>query len=289
MQRRQFLCKVSGATLAMPIMSFAGCKAWVPPALSMDVNNPEDLHIMHRKLVYTMDDRLVYWNIDATRMGFKDGILTPFWRVHAGIIYKLRTMAPFRYEVQALLKVFYTDLETGELLQIFDNPYTGQKHNVVQPGLFHSKRIFGLRGVEKVERKRDPSEPPAGRIYTNDAIGPAWVNGDDVWLNADSIRRENVPNHYGHLLQINDWNTYHGSLAELSNPHITSASATHNFNDINTFNSPWMGMRNVENAWSISRGFGRKSHSVSDMPEKWKALVAQTNPELLTYTPGFEV
>jgi hypothetical protein len=73
-------------------------------------------------------------------------------------------------------------------------------------------------------------------------------------------------------------------MKQVSDPNLMTADATHTFNDINTFNHPWIGMEGV-NAWSISRGFGRKSHSVDGMPDTWRKLTEKTHPELLDDNP----
>jgi len=248
--------------------------------LQLDPNVPEDLYYMHRKLAYSLDEnQLTYWNIEALRMGMRDGILTPFWKLHVGIVYKCTDLGPHRYENKAILKIFYTDLETGKLLESFDNPYTGKTHEAQQPRLFKTTRIFGMNGVEHDDKDDD--------IFRDDRLGPVRIIGDDIWLNADSILRSEPPNRRNKLVQVNDWSTYLGSMRDVTNPDLMSAPATHTFNDLNTFNSSWSGMDDVENIYSISRGFGRKSHSPDALPEIWKNFVRDTHPELLTDRPGF--
>lgn len=283
MNRRSALKLMGASAIGLPAsacMSFPSS----PNAMSLDVNNPEHLHLMHRKLAYTLDDRLVYWNIDAVRMGFKDGQLTPFWNMHVGLIYKIEDISAYRYRVKHIMKIFYSDLETGKLLETFHNPYTGEKRPVKQPGLMKSESNFGLRGVE---RPKQATNSDAGPSQRHDTIGPARIIGDDVWLNSDSIYRSEPPNRRNQLIQVNDWSTYHGSMKEVADPNVSSAAATHTFNDLNTFNHPWVGMAGVR-AWSISRGFGRKNHSVSGMPDAWKGFMQDTHPELLSDTPSFD-
>jgi len=285
MNRRQTLGLLGASAFSLSSLTLTGCDTANTTRLNFDPNNPEDLHTMHRKLAYTLDERLVYWNIDALRMGFKDGVLTPFWNMHVGIIYRLDNIQDFKYRVNYIMKIFYSDLKTGELLQRFDNPYTGEAREVSQPKLFKSVNIHGLTGIERMPSSA-PKAENAGLSYRNDEIGPAKIIGDDIWLNADMIFRSETPNRASRLIQVNDWSTYHGSMNDLTNPYLTSAPATHTFNDLNSFNHPWIGMEGIQ-AWSISRGFGRKSHSVHTMPEAWKMFTADTHPELLTDSPDF--
>ena len=268
------------AGLLTTACSPASSSAAGPEPLKLDINKPEDLHYMHRKLAYTLDEnQLTYWNIEALRMGFRDGVLTPFWKLHVGIVYKVKDLGPNRYENSAILKIFYTDLKTGELLESFDNPYTGKTVEAQQPGLFKTTRVFGMNGVDHGDKKDN--------VFRDDRLGPARIIGDDIWLNADSILRSEPPNRRNKLVQVNDWSTYLGSMREVADPSLTSASATHTFNDLNTFNSSWSGMDGLKNVWSISRGFGRKSHTPDALPDIWKKFARETNPELLSDKPGF--
>ena len=203
--------------------------------------------------------------------------------MHVGIIYKIENLDEHKYMAKAVLKIFYTDIETGELIETFDNPYTGETRDVLQPKLAQVNRTFNLHGVEQPAFNIN-TENKNGPVTRNGNIGPAWVIGDDLWVNGDVIYRAEMPNDLGQLIQVNDWSTYHGSMKQVADPKLMSADATHTFNDINTFNHPWIGMNGV-NAWSISRGFGRKSHSINGMPEKWRQLTAKEHPELLSDNP----
>ena len=59
-------------------------------ATLLDPARPEGLHLINRKLNYTMDDRPVFWFINAVGKGLKDYALTPFRNMHVGIAYKVR-------------------------------------------------------------------------------------------------------------------------------------------------------------------------------------------------------
>lgn len=285
MDRRLALKLMGAGAVSASASAMAGCATTIPSFAPLDVSDKEDLHLMHRKLAYTLDDRLVYWNIDAVRMGFKDGNLTPFWNMHVGLIYRIEDISQFRYRVKYIMKIFYSDLKTGKLLERFDNPYTGETREVLQPKLVKAESIFGLSGIERPDADRSDASKN-GPTARHDEIGPAKVIGDDVWLKSDSVFRSELPNRYDRLVQVNDWSTYHGSMRQIANPRVMSAPATHTFNDLNTFNHDWIGMKGID-AWSISRGFGRKSHSIAGMPEEWKRFMAKSHSDILSDTPEF--
>jgi hypothetical protein len=283
MKRRDTLKLMGSAALAATAVGSSISKGQ-ESSLSLNPATAEDLHYIHRKLAFSIDERLTYWYIRAVRYGFRDGVFMPFWNMHVGIIYKLENLGDHKYMAKAVLKIFYTDIETGELLETFNNPYSGEIREVMQPKLARANRTFVLRGVEQPAFDIN-SEKKNGPVTRNGDIGPAWIIGDDIWVNGDVIYRAELPNDLGQLIQVNDWSTYQGSMKQVADPSLMSADATHTFNDINTFNHPWIGMDGVK-AWSISRGFGRKFHSVEGMPEIWRQFTEKSNPELIEDNPN---
>lgn len=143
------------------------------------------------------------------------------------------------------------------------------------------KCTHGLTCVVSEARARAGS----GAVTRRDEIGPAWVINDDVWCNGDLVVKAEKPNDLDLTIDVNDCSTYHGSISEVSDTDVLSASATHTFNDINTFNHPRIGMRGVT-ANSVSRGFGRKSRSLEGMPSAWLGFMADQYPEVLADIEG---
>ncbi|MEQ8736370.1 MAG: DUF1838 family protein [Rhodospirillaceae bacterium] len=237
----------------------------------LDPNNPDDLYVIHRKLNYRFDNGLVFWYIQAVRNGLVDSEFTPFWKMDVGFIASVRDLDDRRYEVKTMSAIFYTDLETGKLIDSFDNPYTGQKIPVRQPTLSVSARAHNKTGLEA-----RPPRPGVDMKEYGD-IGPAWVIGDDVWCQADTGFRIEANDERPQPTQVNDWFTYHGSISEVSNPDVQSAQATQNFNDINTWPA-WLNMGDHPGNY-VSRGFGRKVASMSAMPESWQKLMKEQYPK----------
>lgn len=283
MKRRTALSLFGGAAGAGAVSGFPtilGTKpAWA--ATLLNPNKPQDLYTIHRKLNFSFDDRPIFWFINAVRMGLKDYEFTPFWNMHVGMISTVRDIDEWTYESSFMSTIFYSDLETGKLLEKWNNPYTGQKREVQQPSVGRIKRTHGLTGVISEPRARAGS----GAVLRNEEIGPAWVVNDDVWCNGDLVVKAETPNDLNMTIHVNDWSTFHGSIAEVSDPDVASAAATHTFNDINTFNHPWIGMQGVT-ANSVSRGFGRKSHSVDGMPPAWRGFMADHHPDILADVEG---
>lgn len=275
MKRRTALGLIG--TASMPIASSALGLGLRPAHANnhskhLDPNSPEDLYTIFRKLNYTFDDRLVFWYIEAVRNGLVDSQFTPFWNMHVGFISSIKDLDENRYEVKTLRAIFYSDLGSGSLLETFDNPYTGEHVPVRQPQLRVATQTYNKAGIDSVRSPR-----PGMTMAEYGHIGPAWVIGDDVWCRGDTGFRAEPTGDEGRLLQVNDWETFHGSIREVSDPDVKSANATLTFNDINT----WPGWLNMDHHPGnyVSRGFGRKNWSMDGMPDRWKRFMRAQHPD----------
>lgn len=237
----------------------------------LNPSNPEDLYTIHRKLRYSFDERLVYWYINSVRYGLVDTQFTPLWNMHVGFL-AIAEDEQDGFRTNGLTAIFYTDLESGKLLETFTNPYTGEHISINQPGM---RRATGRYNKEGSVRNRP--ERPGMTMTEFEGIGPAWVIGDDVWCRDDGGFRAEPTNGDLKLLHINDWTTYHGSISEVSDPDVTSANATQTFNDINTWPG-WLNMGDFPGNY-VSRGFGRKSWSMDGMPSDWRTIMQDLYPK----------
>lgn len=101
----------------------------------------------------------------------------------------------------------------------------------------------------------------------------------------DTGFRAEPTNNKGHLTQVNDWSTFHGSFSEVANPKVKSANATQNFNDINTW-AEWLKMDGHPGNY-VSRGFGVKLRSMDGMPSEWTAIMRDRYPRELADARGY--
>lgn len=268
MKRRTALGLMATAPFASTLAT-AGAR---PGRLTLDPANADDLSLIYRKVNYTFDDQPVFWYIEATRYGLVDSAFVPFWNMHVGFLFTVKSTGEFDFETKQLSAIFYSDLESGELLETFKNPYTGATLPVHQPGV-----IRGGNRFDKTQQVREQRERPGARVTSGTAFGPARIIGDDVWIDGDTWIRAEPTGSEGQLLQVNDWSTYHASLTEVADPAVASAKATMHFNDINTFPA-WLKMGDQPGNY-VSRGVGRKLHSGEGMPPQWLRFMNERYPK----------
>ncbi len=266
MKRRDLL----GMMGAVPLVASAIGRRTALADGHVDPNTVDGLYTIHRKLNYSFDDRIVYWYLRAIRYGLVDSAFTPFWDMHVGFI-SIAEDEGDGFRTKTMSSIFYTDIESGELLENFDNPFTGERVPVRQPGMNRSSRLYNKAGMVA-----DRTERPGMNMTQFGDVGPAWIVGDDVWCRGDTGFRGEPTTDEGRLIQINDWSTYHGSISEVADQDVTSANATQAFNDINTWPG-WLNMGDVQGNY-VSRGFGRKSWSMDGMPPEWSAIMRDRYP-----------
>ncbi len=278
MKRRTTL-GVIGATAASPLLMAMGDSA--RGALTLDPTKPEDALLIYRKLAHTMDDSVTFAWLRTTRSGLVDSAFTHLWDVHVGAMFTAKDLDDSgAYETTTISIVFYTDPETGQFLETFKNPYTDQEAEIGYFPPNPGKRTISLEGGGP-----EPEAPPGFTMKSGSPLGPAWIEGDDVWVQGDDwFRMEPEVEGEGSMFQVNDWSTYHGSLAQVADPDNLNPPSRWTFNDINTWPG-WLGMEDRPGNY-VSRGHGRKVFSIDDMPETWRRLMAERHPDIFADPAG---
>jgi hypothetical protein len=232
--------------------------------------------LIFRKLAYATDDRVGYWWLDGTRYGLVDSELTPFWQIHIGNLFRVHELKGGAYEVDFLSVSFYTDVNDGQYLRKFANPYT---RKTIDIGYYPPKVVtvhFGADG------DRNPVTDADGITHT-DAIGPARIEGDRIWVQGDRLLHRDAAASKGPV-RVNDLCTYFGSTREVANPHDTMPSAGLMFTDINAW-PPWLDMGDRPGSY-YSRMLGQKVSSYGQMPVVWRNLLTQEHPDIARDAAG---
>jgi hypothetical protein len=271
---------LAAATAAPAVMKSGAARG----ALDFDLDNPDDVLLILRKLAHTTGEKPIFWWIKALRQGLVDTQFTPFWVQHGGAIFSIRELDD-GYEAALLMLSINLNPVTGEPVETFVNPYTNEELEVKPFGGLEPIRVTYKAGGGESGMDAMGGTPPGYKLESRIPVGPAWIEGDDVWVRTDNVfRMEPEDRSKGRLIQVNDWSTYHGSLADVTDPAVESAPATWAFNDINTWPS-WFGKDNPAGNY-VTRGFGRKVFDINDMPKIWKDMMAEKHPDILADPEG---
>lgn len=160
------------------------------------------------------------------------------------------------------LLTYYTDLDTGELLETFANPYTGETNKVQHVRLGPELRYQTSAGLAR------PANPLVKTYASN--LGPAVVHGDDVWIPLDVEATIQFPKPTAPSIALNLYTTVHGRMSDALNPTLNSAPCELNFQNVLKW-EPFLRMGDHP-GHMMSRAAGRKLESVDDLPADYVAM-----------------
>jgi hypothetical protein len=237
--------------------------------LGFDPASAADRALAFRKLAWSMDDKVTYSWLRGRRYGLHQGKLYPFWDMVVGTMFRVLDHGDGRYDVISIGASFYTDVQTGRMIDTFDNPLTGKRARI---GFFPpSPQTISYGPAGRIDT---PKGVLAGLARTV-AIGPAWAEGNDVFVIGDTMLHGAL---HESAVHVNDLDTYAGSLRDVLDPAQKNPPARMMFNDLNTWPS-WLEMGDIEGTY-FSRALGRKVFALSDMPALWQAEMTRRLPQI---------
>jgi len=237
------------------------------------VDQSKDAKAMFRKLRYRADEGLVFWWLKGTKYGQVGPELKPIFDMQVGSFMRTKNTPDGGYDVTSLELVFYTDLATGEFMREWTNPYNGKtlriNHGLVGPTTIH----FTKSGDQVM-----PTEIGGAKLESVNVIGPPLIVGDDIWIKQDSTAAVMPADAKGAPFRVNDWSTYLGRIADLNNAAMPFAPATVYLQEATSWQR-WMMMGDAPGGLT-SRAVGRKVATYAEMPEAWRKLVADIDPDV---------
>ncbi len=307
MQRRKLLSSLAASTVitgagissAPAIMARAEAATPKFDPHTFNPDNNEHVALAYRKLGWSATEKLSMHWINLTRYGMVDSKLIPMWDSVIGILFFTTDIKddapdykPGDYNVTSCSLSFYLDPKTGAPIEKYANPWTGETLDIPFGDGKPTTRRQRASGMDVNMRL------PPGMKGGASSNRRAWAENDEVWVRGDlDIRMESETgaavnasmgaggsgsrpggNAMTRLMQVNDWFTYHGKVADVLNPKNTNPASDLTFNDLNTW-SAWLKMGDMPGNF-VGRGFGRKVFKYDDMPPLWRKLVAARYPEV---------
>jgi hypothetical protein len=256
---------LAGVGMAAPLAR-AGDAAGASPAAALDPIT------LYRKLHLRTDDGVLFWWLQGPKIGQVGTTLTPLYTSGVGTVQRVRLREDGGFDLTQLEMIFLFDLETGEPLQEWRNPYTGERIPV----------RFAPVGPLTVQYRPDnsrvlPTELGGTPLEATAVMHPALIVGDDVFQRDESVARVFTPGRTVPF-EVNDIAVYHGSLANLSDPAVTVGDATVFFAEVTSWQR-WMSMGERPGSLT-SRMAGRKGRRYEDLPEGWRRHLARVAPEI---------
>ena len=179
------------------------------------------------------------------------------------------------FDVASLEAVYLTDYETGELLEDYTNPYTGETLSLPGQVMGPETQTFDRNGA--ADDLQDESALPGITIQRTHKLGPVTVSGDDVWLSVDSsaiVTRtsDSQPS------RINDLETFNARLSDVLDVDQSSAPAQATLHLISSWQG-WLQMGALPGS-QVTRLVAKKAFDFNEIASPLQAFLHQRHPDI---------
>jgi hypothetical protein len=265
---------VLGGTAAIAGLTLtSSAKEPAAESLNLDLNDPWDRLTALAKFRGSIDGSTVMWWMKGTRFGVVDDVVTPLFGMLIGSFQRVLPVPGEGFLLNMLEMSYFTDLQTGEVLDTFINPYNGKVCEVPEQRLGPYPVMLKPTGVVL------PDDPAFGKIELSTRVGPAIVQGDDVWIRDDSTIKVDSDHPMMGKHTYNELVTYRGKLADLNNAALPSAPAECIFQSVTSWRE-WFQADDVDGN-TTARATGVKINRLEDFPPEYLAAARVRHPELI--------
>lgn len=226
------------------------------------------------KLRGATDGRLVMGWVSARYYAIIDDRMDPIFEVSAATFSRYREVEA-GFEVASFELAWFTDPATGNPLDDWANPYTGETVTVPSGGLPPSRLLINRHLSFELP------EPRPGLTVEHEVM-PIDVRGNDVWLTERSRTAAAIPGQKP--FRYSETNTLRADLAALSAPGATFAPADVSFTNVTSWR-PWMKMGDRPGHLTAA-GYGRQNATWDTMPEAWMRATRARRPEVIEDPAG---
>jgi hypothetical protein len=218
-----------------------------------------------------IDNSLVIGFLSGRYYGVVDDELTPLYGLVSATFTRYRRSSSLGYEGVDCEQAYYTDLETGQVLDTWRNPYTNEMVKV--PEFRSEPNRFKID--DNLVFSSAVTMP--GTHFEQSGLPPVTI-GDDVWFTERVVASGHPPGATG-TFHYSELTTMHARRSELAAgaqkrvPCDTHFTATVSW-------APWlkMGSRPGHLLGNGDGGYGGK---ISDLPPVWREATLRSRPDLV--------
>jgi hypothetical protein len=235
------------------------------------LTDPTRLLEAYQRLSGSFDDRLVIWWMSGTRYGVVNVQSTALYGMEVGMFHRWYRQPDGSFKAAFFELTYYTDLNTGELLHEFENPYTAKKNRVRHVRLGPEIRTLTTTGLIS------PDNPMVHNYQSS--LGPAVTSAGRVWIPTSVEATIKFPKPTAPTILLNLYTTVQGKLADAFNQKLVSAPCTFEFHNILKW-EPWMQMGDHP-GHMMSTASGRKMESLDELPASYIAMASEVHPRYI--------
>jgi hypothetical protein len=243
--------------------------AW--PGAGLDPGNRRDLLTAIARMRGSTDGRLTIGYVIGTRYAVPEHRAIPMMGFLAATFSQYRRVSDDAFEARAIEIGYFTDVESGKLLESWKNPVTGTVVEVPQTRMGPSLINVTADGLTVPRLAGE-----AAGLELRHRFLPPVVVGDDFWLTED-IRVEGATG--GRPFVYNELSTYHARKSELDDPARATVPTHVDYQSLITYR-PWMGFGDTP-GHTIARGAGARVTRAEELPAYYLELTRRHHPDVL--------
>ena len=252
-----------------------------------NANDPASVLRAVTRMRYSEDGRLTMGWLKARRFGVVDSEITPLFGMVTGTFGRHRVMSDGSVENVSFELAFYTDLESGEVLDAIRIPYTNKTVKVPRLLLGPSKSrtlpvFYDLKtaSVPPVANAASTAAMrPEGSSRVEEWLGPVTIKGDDIWIVQASSAVRTPADPKVRKVVYSEALSNAASYADLLNPKLPGIASKLGYTGISSWR-PWMEMGDHP-GHTTSSGFGDRAFTVDELPDDYRAMAERYYPEAL--------
>ncbi|MCY4476825.1 MAG: DUF1838 family protein [Gammaproteobacteria bacterium] len=253
----------------------------------LDLGTPASLMRALVRMRGSLDERIAYIWLRGIRYTLVDGEALPMCAYLGGSITRYRRLSDEMYEFLIYEISYYTDIESGEILETLRMPYTDREVSVPLYRSGPGRHVIMMANDEELEWSRESTTSeelarqiaPDAKIFYSFRVRPSQAFGGNVWIRSDSFTRVAPYDPGEKTMFYKEAITYRAREADLAEPDAPQVDATISF-AIATAWRPWMEMEGVD-GHTVADGFGGKVFDIGEMPEDFVRFTAAHHPDVL--------
>jgi hypothetical protein len=272
LSRRFFLASVG--MLAVPVV--AGCGSNTDenrqrnlPDLTQPRENLHGILRMHASLA----EEDVPWSYDGTIYGVVgETEPKPLFRFQGCEIYWVRALGDGTYELTGNTVSFFYDIDDGQPLEIFVNPYTG-KRNAVEAAVQGGGAGFGFNYSEDGVRPTRFLDKMPGK-----PLQLRWRTArNTIWMHSETAYPPGLPQ------PRKQSQSMFAAIEDFTNQQLLNLPAIFS----STVFGPWLDWMDMEGVPGhlIWHAAGAKIESVGDLPTEFRTRMERDHPERMSAYP----
>jgi len=259
MNRRQILQAACGAgLLQIPVTAMTNNSA-LPAG--------KELLETYVRLSGSFDDRLIIWWMDGKQYAVINGKAEAMFGMKVGMFHRFFRQSDGNFKIAFFELTYFTDLQTGELLRRFDNPYTGETNTVSQIRLGPEIRLLTQQGLSS------PNNPMV-QDYAS-SMGPVRVSNGMIWIPTSVEAMIRFPKPTAPEIALSIYTTVSGHTDAAFDTSKASVPCAFSFSNTQRW-MPWMRMGDIQ-GHLMGVADGCKLEQMSELPEDYIACAREVH------------